>query len=134
MLGYLAALHAKDVNVMARYSTKKMRKELDHVTKNRHVLTILKYPSFVEIVMLYAKAWIPKCTAQHKHLIELFETELGRLDQCRGHEPRDVAAGLLWKLVQPMAMFIDGVRITQRALGNISGSKPSTFVALSLKL
>ena len=130
-LGYWAAVISKDAKLMSKYATKKFQKELNTIIKNKQVAALYKFPSKHEIIMIYGNAWIGQLKTEAKAYINtLFEHAIVDMS-C---EPRDLAAGILWKLLTPLSMFKDGVRITQKELGRITGSKPSTFVFISKKI
>lgn len=118
-LGYIIAVHAKDVHLMSKYTTHKIKREL-------RLLKFAVQP--YEIIQIYLDDWIPRFRS--KNLV----INVHRSDNISKYEPRDYAAGLLWKFIAPLSMLKDGIRCTQAEMTEMTNSKASTFVVISQRI
>ena len=131
-LGYVMAVHAKDVVLMSKYLTRVFKRQFQLITRDKDVMTLFTFPSNNDILQMYAEVWIPQITANpamQRHIKTLFERYMDKYSDVA--EPRDFTAALIWKLVSPLSMMKDGFRITQHQLYKITNSKGPTFTKIS---
>lgn len=131
-LGYVMAVHAKDVTLMSKYLTKAFKTQIRLITRDTDVMKLFTFPSNQDILQMYADAWIPRITpnpAMQNHVKTLFERYMDMYSDVA--EPRDFTAALIWKLVSPLSMMKGGFRITQQQLHKITNSKSPTFTKIS---
>lgn len=135
-LCYWLTVMRKDVSLMMKFKTKPFAKQLRSIVNNSEVQKVCTFPSTRDILLMYGESWIGSLTekeALRVHLLGLFK-DRSAAKMLKDVEARDLAAGLLWSILLPISLCMDGIRVTQTQLKELTGSKPSTFGVLANRI